>query len=70
MNELLNKAERWLAELGIRTIARPTCLMVNRDDVTTLGDSNELLKELRSALGTNKFYWASFDDNHYYLDVW
>lgn len=70
MNELLNKAERWLTELGIRTIARPTCLMVNRDDVTTLGDSNELLKELRLALGTNKFYWASFDDNHYYLDVW
>jgi hypothetical protein len=68
MNELLIKAEKWLIELGIRTVSGK-CLHVNRDDITILGDANELIKNLRSALGTNKFYWASFDDNNYYLDV-
>jgi len=72
MNALLVNAEKWLTELGIRTIARPTCLMVNRDDVHLLcGDeANELLFQLREALGTNKYFWATHDDNHYYLDVW
>jgi hypothetical protein len=29
-----------------------------------------LLIQLREALGTNKYFWATHDDNHYYLDVW
>ena len=74
MNALLDKAEKWLSELGIRVQARPTCLMVNRDDVDALyapvAVYDEFLKEIREALGTNKFYWSSKDREWLYLDCW
>lgn len=74
MNALLDKAEKWLTELGIRTQARPTCLMVNRDDVDALCGIgivyDGFLKEVRDALGTNKYYWSSKDREWLYLDCW
>jgi hypothetical protein len=74
MNALLDKAEKWLTELGIRVQARPTCLMVNRDDIDSLCGIgvvyDEFLKELREALGTNKYYWSAKDREWLYLDCW
>ena len=71
MNELLNKAEKWLNELGIKTIARPTCLMVSKDDVMNLCGVNQpyhtILAELRSALGTNKYTFYQEDKEWLYL---
>ena len=73
MNELLNKAEKWLNELGIKTITRPTCLMVSKDDVMNLCGVNQpyhtILAELRSALGTNKYTFYQEDKEWLYLDA-
>ena len=64
---LLQKAELWLSELGIRVKAQATCLAVNRDDVENLGGNDELLKELRLALESNRYNWQNEDANNYYL---
>ena len=75
MNTSLNAAEKWLNEMGIKTIARPTCLMVNRNDMvnTIDGETPEIsyglmLKELRVALNTTKIFWGGKDDDYLYLE--
>jgi hypothetical protein len=74
MNALIEKAKIWLNELGIRTEDRPTNLAVNRDDIDALCGIGvvyeEFLTELRSALGTNKFYWEQKDREWLYLNCW
>jgi hypothetical protein len=70
MNDLfLIKAEKWFAELSVKTIARPTCLMVNRADLEQFGSAAEVLVELRSFLGCNRVYWgeAGIDKDNLYL---
>ena len=67
MNELLNKAEKWLNELGITTVAKPMCIMMNRNDIAVVGTIGEVMKELRSAISM-KLYHASTDDDWYYLE--
>ena len=69
-NNNLILSEKWLDELGIRTHACPTCLMVNRDDVVNLvGDGKEfdLLNEMKSTIST-KLFWGSRDDTWFYLE--
>ena len=72
----LDRAEKWFNELEIRTIARPTCLMVNRQDITSLCSAgtcedgyDAILKELKSALNSSRFYWTGRDDEWLYLDT-
>jgi hypothetical protein len=76
MNDLLKKAEKWLNELNIRTNAAPAHLMVHRDDMLILGIDQVpevaydfILKEIRLAIGTNKFYWGGKDDIWMYLET-
>ena len=80
MNALLEKANKWLTELGIRTevkenfpVSGQTCIAVNRDDVDSLCGIGvvyeEFLNELRSALNTNKFTWVQKDLTWLYLDT-
>jgi hypothetical protein len=77
MNDLLIKAEKWLTELGIRTTDRQTVLGVNRDDMASLGATGEIpettydniLRELRSAIGSNKFFWGGKDDDWLFLET-
>jgi len=72
----LERAQKWFSELDIRTIATPTCLKVNRNDLLIL-DSTQLpevaydfmLKELKSALGYTRYYWADKDDEWLYLET-
>jgi len=75
-NTSLIAAEKWLTEMGIQTIARPTCLMVNRTDMMNVGGSDgtdetlihaDVLSALKSAVST-KLFWSSKDDDYLYLD--
>jgi hypothetical protein len=69
MNTVLNACEKWLSEMNVKTIARPTCLMVSRDDVVNnLGDTDEVLKALREATSSSKLFWAGKDDDYLYLE--
>lgn len=70
MNDLLlQKAEQWLAELAVKTIARPTCLMVNESDLTQYGTVSDMLIEIRTAVGSNRLFWGErgIDTEHLYL---
>ena len=75
-NTSLIAAEKWLTEMGIQTIARPTGLMVNRTDMMNVAGSDgtdetlihaDVLSALKSAVST-KLFWSSKDDNYLYLD--
>lgn len=72
MNALLNNAEKWFTDLGIKTIARPFCLMVSKDDVVNLVGLNQpyqtILAELRTALNSNKLTFYQEDKQWLYLD--
>ena len=74
MNASLEKAQKWLTELGIRTeVSAANTLAVNRDDIDNLCGIGvvyeEFLNELRSALGSNKFTWVGKDLSWLYLDT-
>ena len=72
MNDIfLQRAEKWLSELGIKTIACPTCLMVSRDDIENLCGIGVIyqafLDEMKTALDAKRLYWSHKDDNWLYL---
>lgn len=72
MNDLLlQKAEQWFAELSVRTIACSTCLMVNESDLTQFGTAEEVLAEVRTAVGVNRLYWGErgTDKENLYLQT-
>ena len=74
MNNIqLQKAEKWFSELSVRTMTRPTCLMVNRDDIDKLFGIgiiyDEVLKELKEGVGYNRFCWINKDMEWLYLDT-
>ncbi len=72
MNDiLLQKAEKWFAELSVKTIARPTCLLVSKIDLEQFGSSNEVLIELRGFVGSNRLYWGEvgIDKENLYLQA-
>jgi len=72
-NNLLTKAQNWLAELGIRTEAAGTYLKINREDVLALfnGTENERTRqfmiELKSVIG-NKLYLDKGTVENYHLN--
>lgn len=75
MNIALQSAEKWLSDLGIKTIARPSCLYVNRNDmvtatsaITLLAAYDEILAELKTTLNTKKLFWAGGDNEYLYLE--
>jgi hypothetical protein len=72
-NVQLDKAEKWFSELEIRTMAHPSCLWVNRDDIDKLFGIgviyDEVLKELKSALGYTRFFWSGKDGEWLYLET-
>jgi hypothetical protein len=63
MNDILKQAAEWFLSLGIDVDPRQDFVIVPRNMVETLGTPDEVLKELRSALGTNKLYWSKWDDH-------
>ena len=75
-NMALERAQKWFSELDIRTEEKQNCLFVNRSDMLIL-DSTQLpevaydfmLKELKSALGYTRYYWAGKDDEWLYLET-
>jgi len=70
MNDiLLQKAEKWFAELSVKTIARPTCLLVNKVDLEQFGTQTEVLDELRGFLNSKRLYWGEvgIDTENLYL---
>jgi hypothetical protein len=70
-NLLLQRAETWLSELGIKTFARPTCLLVSKESLKSLDISDEdILKELRIALNSTRLYLRTgeLDNEWFYLD--
>ena len=72
MNVALDKAAKWLGELGIRTETTQSALKVNRDDVDAFFGIGviyeEFLNELRTALDSKKLYWESKDREWLYLN--
>jgi hypothetical protein len=69
MNALLEKAEKWLNELGVQTSSHQTYLMVNRTDVEQFGQPDEVVKELQSFLGSKRVYWGYKDDVYLHLEM-
>ena len=73
-NITLSKAEKWMADMGIRTEPHTNCLYVNRDDMCAVADAKdesdsytEILAALKSDIST-KLFWGGKDDNWYYLE--
>lgn len=73
MNMLLERANKWLSELGIRTEAETDgdSLKVSRDDIDSLCGIGVVyeafLNELREALTTKKLIWTKKDNNWLWL---
>lgn len=74
-NNLLLQAQKWLAELGIKSEADQSALKINRNDVYELDmfnigsdvDGPTFIGELKTAVST-KLYLAGKDDNFIYLE--
>lgn len=67
---MLEKAGKWLNELGIITQLYPNCLKVCRQDVIAFGETTDvLLGEIRKAVGHNKLFWANQDTNWLYIET-
>lgn len=73
-NTLLERAEKWLNELGIRTERADTCLKVNRTDMvnaiegTWESQYDEILSELKKAMASPRLFWGMKDDNWLWLE--
>ena len=73
-NNTLTEAQKWLTEMGIKTIDRhSTYLMVNRTDLLNIGSGDEtrihadVLSALKTAV-SNKLFWGGREDDYLYLD--
>jgi hypothetical protein len=74
MNAPLVKAKKWLEELDIicnvcQSDYPEGILAVSRDGMANIGDPNEILSELKSALSYQRFCWTDRDDNFFYLST-
>ena len=73
-NMLLERAEKWLGELGIKTQQAGSMLAVNRTDMVnaTLGTwesaYDEILSELKKGLNSPRLFWAGKDDEWLWLE--
>lgn len=74
MNTLLEKSQKWLNELGVRTELTENILKVNKNDMVNLlfgeweSQYEEILSELRKELNTVKLFWGGKDDTWLFLD--
>jgi hypothetical protein len=68
MNNTLLKAEKWLTDLGIKTMQTGTAIGVSRDSIENWPtDPDSLLGELKKEFGP-RLCWGSKDDNWLYLE--
>lgn len=73
-NMLLERAEKWLGELGIKTQQAGSMLFVNRTDMvnaipgTAESQYDEILGELKKALNSPRLYWTGKDDEWLWLE--
>jgi hypothetical protein len=71
---LLERAEKWLGELGIKTQRVESMLRVNRTDMVSAIDGtwesqyDEILGELKKALNSPRLFWNGKDDEWLYLE--
>ena len=72
-NLLLQRAETWFSELGIKTLTRPTCLCVSQESLKTFGiTAEDVLKELKISLKSTRLFLNTaglLDDEWLYLDI-
>ena len=67
MNAHLNSLEKWLNELNVKNIARPTCLMVNRQSLLHLvGHEDDVIGTLKEF--NIKLFISDEDAEWYYID--
>jgi hypothetical protein len=65
---LLERAEKWLNELGFETEGASTALKVSRDSIENWPtDADSLLGELKKEFGP-RLFWSGKDDNWLYLE--
>lgn len=73
-NMLLERAEKWLGELGIKTQQAGSMLAVNRTDMvnaiegTWESQYDEILSELKKALNSPRLYWTGKNDEWLWLE--
>lgn len=67
-NSILNNLEKWCLDLSIKTVARPTCLMINRQDFDDVvgGNMDEITKTLKEV--NQKLFISSSTKEWYYVD--
>ena len=71
---LLERAEKWLGELGIKTHRADSMLFVNRTDMVNAIDGTaesqygEILSELKKGLNSPRLFWAGKDDEWLWLE--
>ena len=72
-NNALERAQKWFHELEVQTIATPTCLMVNRNDIDNLFGVgviyDTVLMELKKGLDYSRYCWTYKDDNWLHLET-
>ena len=67
-NMLLERAEKWLNELGILTMQTGTAIGVSRDSIENFPtDADSLLGELKKEFGP-RLCWGAKDDIWLYLE--
>ena len=67
MNGILNNLEKWLTELEVKNIARPTCLMVNKAQLMALvGSESEVVPTLKTI--NTKLFVSQQDNDWLYID--
>jgi hypothetical protein len=67
MNGHLNSLEKWLTELDVKNVARPTCLMVNKAQLLALvGAEADVVPTLKSI--NTKLFISQQDNEWLYVD--
>ena len=67
-NLILERAEKWLHELGFVTMQANTAIKVSRDSIANWPtDPDSLLWELKKEFGP-RLCWGSKDDDWFYLE--
>jgi hypothetical protein len=67
-NKILGELEKWCNDLSIKTVARPTCLLISRVDLDGMvgGNMTEITKTLKEV--NTKLYITSATNDWYYVD--
>ena len=63
MNLNVDKADRWMFALGVKTLFRsPGSIFVSKEDVNCLGTAAELLASLHTEVGNKKLFWNAVEE--------